>query len=129
MNISRDFNYLSMDDDDNDHISESKETYLFKNKMRKGIIYCIKSLNSNLIYIGSTKQSLATRKAKHIYDSKKEHRIKPVHRIINAYGGFQNFQMKLLKEVDDISMLHLVENKKLMIYKNNDDYKLMNTYN
>ena len=38
--------------------------------MRKGIIYSIKSLNSNLIYIGSSKQSLASRKAKHVYDSK-----------------------------------------------------------
>ena len=67
--------------------------------MKKGIIYCIKSLNSNLIYIGSSKQSLAMRKAKHIYDSKHEHRIKPVHRTILKNGGFQNFQMKLLKEV------------------------------
>ncbi len=83
---------------------------LFK-RMKKGIIYCFKCLNSNLIYIGSTKQSLATRKAKHIYDSKKEHRIKPVHRIINSNGGFKNFQMRLLKEVDDISMLHIYEKK------------------
>ena len=126
MNISRDFNYLSMDDD---YISESAETYSFKPRMQKSYIYCIKSLNSNLIYIGSTKQSLATRKAKHIYDSKKEHRIKPVHRIINANGGFQNFQMKLLKEVDDISLLLLVEKKIIDDYKNNDNYKLMNTYN
>ena len=97
--------------------------------MQKSFIYCIKSLNSNLIYIGSTKQSLASRKAKHIYDSKKEHRIKPVHRIINANGGFDNFQIQLLKEVDDISMLHLHEKKIIENYKNNDNYKLMNTYN
>ena len=97
--------------------------------MVKGSIYCFKCLNSNLIYIGSTRQSLATRKAKHIYDSKKEHRIKPVHRIINANGGFINFQMKLLKEVDDISMLHLYEKKIIDDYKCNDNYKLMNTYN
>ena len=32
--------------------------------MNKGIVYCIKSLNSNLIYIGSSKQSFANRKAK-----------------------------------------------------------------
>ncbi len=41
---------------------------MFSNfKMVKGSIYCFKCLNSNLIYIGSTRQSLATRKAKHIY--------------------------------------------------------------
>ena len=93
-----------------------------------GYIYCFICLNSNLIYIGSSKQSLATRKAKHIYDSKHEHRIKPVHRIILNNGGFQNFQMKLIKEVDDISLLHLYEKKIIQDYKNNQNYKLMNTY-
>jgi hypothetical protein len=77
-------------------IDTSKLLYyiIFKTRRQKSYIYCIKSLNSNLIYIGSTKQSLASRKAKHIYDSKKEHRIKPVHRITNANGGFNNFQIK-----------------------------------
>ena len=37
--------------------------------------------------------------------------------------------MKLLKEVDDISMLHLYEKKITDDYKCNDNYKLMNTYN
>ena len=96
--------------------------------MIEGYIYCFKCLNSNLIYIGSSKQSLATRKAKHIYDSKHEHRIKPVHRIILNNGGFQNFQMKVLKVVDDISLLHLYEKKIIEDYKNNNYYKLMNTY-
>lgn len=94
-----------------------------------GYIYCFKCLNSNLIYIGSSKQSLATRKAKHIYDSKHEHRIKPVHRTILNNGGFKNFQMKLLKVVDDISLLHLYEKKIIEDYKNNNNYKLMNTNN
>ena len=97
--------------------------------MNKGIIYCIKSLNSNLIYIGSSKQSFANRKAKHIYDSKHFKRCKPVHRIILDNGGFDNFQMRVLKYVDDISILHLYEEKKIEDYKNNDNYKLMNTYN
>ena len=102
---------------------------MFSNfKMVKGSIYCFKCLNSNLIYIGSTRQSLATRKAKHIYDSKKEHRIKPVHRIILNNGGFQNFQMKLLKEVEDLSLLHLYEKKIIEDYKNNSKFELMNTY-
>jgi hypothetical protein len=96
--------------------------------MVKGYIYCLQCLKSNLIYIGSTKQSLATRKAKHIYDSKKEHRIKPVHRTILNNGGFQNFQMKLLKEVDDLELLHLYEKKIIDDYKNNPDFKLMNTH-
>ena len=93
----------------------------------KGIIYCIKSLNNNLKYIGCTKQSLATRKAKHIYDSKIEERMKPVHKLIIENGGFKNFEMKILKEVEDISLLHLQEKKIIEDYKNNEDYILMNT--
>jgi hypothetical protein len=96
--------------------------------MQKPYIYCIKSLNSNLIYIGSSKQSIATRKAKHIYDSKHNKRCKPVHRMILDNGGFNNFQIKVIKEVDDISLLHLYEKKIIEDYKNNDNYKLMNTY-
>jgi hypothetical protein len=97
--------------------------------MIKGFIYCFKGLNNNLIYIGSTKQSIATRKAKHIYDSKHLNRIKPVHKIILNNGGFSNFRIQILKEVDDISMLHLYEKKIIEDYKNNDNYKLMNTNN
>ena len=93
----------------------------------KGIIYCIKSLNSNLIYIGCTKQSLATRRAKHIYDSKIEKRIKPVHKVILQNGGFKNFEMKIIKEVEDLSLLHLQEKKIIEDYKNNPDFILMNT--
>jgi hypothetical protein len=96
--------------------------------MKEGIIYCIKSLNSNLIYIGSSKQSIASRKAKHIYDSKHNKRCKPVHRMILDNGGFNNFQIKVIKEVDDISLLHLYEKKIIEDYKNNDNYRLMNTY-
>jgi hypothetical protein len=96
--------------------------------MQKPYIYCIKSLNSNLIYIGSSKQSIASRKAKHIYDSKHNKRCKPVHRMILDNGGFNNFQIKVIKEVDDISLLHLYEKKIIEDYKNNDNYKLMNTY-
>ena len=95
--------------------------------MKKGIIYCIKSLNSNLIYIGCTKQSLATRIAKHIYDSKKEKRMKPVHRTILQNGGFKNFEIKAIKEVEDLSLLNLQEKKIIEDYKNNPDFILMNT--
>jgi len=93
----------------------------------KGIIYCFKCLNSNLIYIGSTKQSMATRRAKHIYDSKHLKRSKPVHKIILDNGGFDKFQMKILKEVEDLKLLHLYEKKIIEDYKNNSNYKLMNT--
>ena len=65
----------------------------------KGIIYCIKSLNSNLIYIGCTKQGLSTRIAKHIYDSKHPKRMKPVHKLILENGGFNNFDFKILKKL------------------------------
>jgi len=71
--------------------------------MSKGYVYCFKCLTNNLIYIGSTKDRLSIRRAKHIYDSKHQHRIKPVHRIILNNGGFNNFQMRILKEVDDIN--------------------------
>jgi hypothetical protein len=64
--------------------------------MIKGFIYCFKGLNNNLIYIGSTKQSIATRKAKHIYDSKHLNRIKPVHKIVLNNRGFSNFQIQKL---------------------------------
>ena len=97
--------------------------------MKQGIIYCFKCLSSNLIYIGSSKQSLATRKAKHIYDSKHIKRCKPVHRMILDNGGFENFQIRVIKEVDDISLLHLYEKKIIEDHKYNDNYKLMNTYN
>ena len=93
----------------------------------KGIIYCIKSLNSNLIYIGCTKQSLATRRAKHIYDSKIEKRMKPVHKLIIENGGFKNFEMKIIKEVEDLSLLLLQEKKIIEDYKSNPDFTLMNT--
>ncbi len=93
------------------------------------IIYCFKGLTTNYIYIGKSITSLSSRKAKHIYDSKHEHRIKPVHRIILENGGFLNFQMKILKEVDDIEMLHFYEKKIIEDYKNNENFKLMNTNN
>jgi hypothetical protein len=95
----------------------------------KGIIYCFKCLDSNLIYIGKSITSLSSRKAKHIYDSKHEHRIKPVHRIILANGGFSNFQIRVLKEVDDIEMLFFYEKKIIEDYKNNKNFKLMNKNN
>ncbi len=96
--------------------------------MKKGIVYCIKSLNSNLIYICCTKQSLSTRRAKHIYDSKKENRMKPVHKLILENGGFNNFHFKTIKEVDDLSLLLLQEKKIIEDYKHNKDYILMNSY-
>ena len=54
----------------------------------RGIIYCFKGINNNLIYIGSSKQSIASRRAKHIYDSKHSKRCKPVHKTILENGGF-----------------------------------------
>ena len=70
----------------------------------RGIIYCIKCLDSNKIYIGSTIQPLAVRKSKHIYDSKKPLRAKPIHRFINKNGDWSNFEFEKLeeKEYDNI---------------------------
>ncbi len=97
----------------------------------KGIIYSINCINNNLIYIGSTKELLCKRKAKHIYDSKYPTRIKPVHKTILDNGGFDNFYFKILKEVDintDATLLRVYEKKIIDDYKHNNDYVLMNTY-
>lgn len=95
----------------------------------KGIIYCIRSLNNNLIYIGSSKQSMASRRAKHIYDSKHSKRCKPVHKTILENGGFDKFHIQVLKEVEveNLQLLHLYEKKIIEDYKNNSNYKLMNS--
>ena len=94
----------------------------------KGYIYWIKSLNTNDIYIGSTKQPISVRYSKHKYDSVFENRIKPVHRIILSYGGFDNHQIQLLKEIDVNSLVELREYEKKIIkdYRNNPKYSLMN---
>ena len=94
----------------------------------KGYIYCIKSLNTNNIYIGSTKQSLSIRYSKHKYDSVYENRMKPVHRIILNNGGFSNHQIQLLKEIDvnSLTELHQYEKKIIKDYQNNPNYCLMN---
>ena len=90
------------------------------------IIYCIKGITNNYIYIGKSIQSMNSRKSKHIYDSKKEHRIKHVHRVILANGGFCNFQFKILKIVDDNLLLSHYEKKIIDDYKNNEEFILMN---
>jgi hypothetical protein len=45
-------------------------------------------------------------------------------------GGFNEYQIKILKEVDveDLQLLHLHEKKIKEDYKNNSNYVLMNTY-
>ena len=95
----------------------------------KGYIYSIKSLNSNHIYIGSTKQSLSIRYSKHKYDSQYQHRIKPIHKTILDNGGFDNFQIQPLKELtcNSIEELRVIEKKIIDDYKNNNNYILMNT--
>ena len=96
----------------------------------KGCIYCIKSLNQNNIYIGCTKQPINVRYAKHRYDSKHQHRIKPVHKKILETGGFDNYYIKILKEYDNLhSLVELREYEKKIIndYRDNDDYTLMNS--
>jgi hypothetical protein len=94
----------------------------------KGYVYSIKSLNSNHIYIGSTKQSLSIRYSKHKYDSQYSHRIKPLHRTILKFGGFDNFHIYPLKELtcNSIEELREIEKKVINDYKHNDNYELMN---
>lgn len=95
----------------------------------KGYIYSIKCINNNLIYIGCTKQCLSVRYSKHKYDSKFNHRIKPIHKIILNNGGFNNFTIQPLKELtcNSIEELRVIEKKIIDDYKDNKDYKLMNT--
>ena len=95
----------------------------------KGYIYCIKSFNTNHIYIGSTKQLLSIRYSKHKYDSQYQHRIKPIHKTILENGGFDNFQIRPLKELtcNSIEELRVMEKKIIDDYKHNDNYILMNT--
>ena len=90
------------------------------------IIYCIKGINNNYIYIGKSIQSINSRKSKHVYDAKFEKRMKPVHRIILANGGFSNFLFKILKIVDDNLLLCHYEKKIIDEYKNNEEFILMN---
>ena len=75
------------------------------------IIYCIKGITNNYIYIGKSIQSINSRKSKHIYDSKHQNRIKPVHHTTLNNGGFKEFQIKVLKEVDVIEMIQYYEKK------------------
>jgi len=94
----------------------------------RGIIYCIKCLDSNKIYIGSTIQPLAVRKSKHIYDSKKPLRAKPIHRFINKNGDWSNFEFEELeqKEYENIKQLRKEEYETIQIYKTDDNYELLN---
>jgi hypothetical protein len=95
----------------------------------KGCIYCIKSLNDNNIYIGSTIQPINVRYSKHKYDSKHSHRIKPVHKMILDTGGFDNYEIKTLKELSCNTIIELREYEKKIIndYRDNDIYKIMNS--
>ena len=90
------------------------------------IIYCIKGITNNYIYIGKSIQSINSRKSKHVYDAKFEKRMKPVHKIILANGGFLNFDFKILKIVDEINLLCHYEKKIIDDYKNNEEFILMN---
>jgi len=94
----------------------------------KGNIYAIKSLSTNHIYIGSTKQPLSVRYSKHKYDSQIKHRIKPLHKTIMENGGFDNFYIKTLKEItcDTLEELRVIEKKIIQDYRNNKDFLLMN---
>jgi hypothetical protein len=96
----------------------------------KGCVYCIKSLNeNNNIYIGSTKQPLNIRYAKHKYDSKHQHRIKPVHKMILKTGGFDNYYIKTLKEFENLNSLEELREyeKKIINDYQDNNYNLMNS--
>ena len=95
----------------------------------RGIIYTIRGLNSNYIYIGSTKQPINVRKSKHIYDSKIPARSKPIHKFINANGGWDSYRFSVLNEDDfnSIIELRLKEKKIIDDYQQNQDYILLNT--
>jgi hypothetical protein len=95
-----------------------------------GYIYIIQSLCKKNVYIGSTIQNISIRYCKHIYDSKYEDRIKPFHRFVNETGGFINYKIRLLKEVEINTRCDLLAYEKIYIekYRNDPQYNILNTY-
>jgi hypothetical protein len=95
----------------------------------RGLIYMIRSKTANDIYIGCTKQSLNIRRSKHIYDSKKIKRMKPIHKYINDNGGWTNYNFEIIeeKEYETLKDLREIEKQFIKSYKDNDEYSLLNS--
>jgi len=94
----------------------------------RGIIYMIRSKIANDIYIGSTKQPLNIRRNKHIYDSKKPRRMKPIHKFINNNGGWYNYNFEIIeeKEYENLKIIRDTEKQFIQSYKDNNEYSLLN---
>ena len=87
-----------------------------QNKYQNGRIYKIVDVGYNKCYIGSTIQLLAVRKSKHIYDSKKPSRAKPIHKYIKQ-SLFKISKIQQIEIVDNIK-IHIKEIiQKLTCYK------------
>ncbi len=86
--------------------------------MKKDLFFCIQSLNSNLIYFVALINQV-------LVESKHINRIKPVHKIVSDNGGFNSFQMKMLKK-STIHYYFCMRRKKLKEKKNHHG-KLMKT--
>jgi hypothetical protein len=95
----------------------------------RGLIYMIRSKTANDIYIGCTKQTLNIRRSKHIYDSKKNKRMKPIHKHINNNGGWSNYNFEIIEEKEYENLKDLRDKEKQLIqsYKNDNDYLLLNS--
>lgn len=89
----------------------------------------IRSKTANDIYIGCTKQTLNIRRSKHIYDSKNNKRMKPIHKHINDNGGWTNYNFEIIeeKEYENLKDLRDTEKQLIQSYKNDNDYLLMNS--
>ena len=97
----------------------------------KSIIYAIRHIQNNQIYIGSTIQPIKIRFSKHIYDSKHQERMKPFHKIVNDNGGWNNYYISVIKELNcnSIDELRCHENKIILDYKCNPNYHVLNYNN
>ena len=98
----------------------------------KATIYAIRHLYNNQIYIGSTiEKNIKVRLSKHKYDSRFESRAKPFHKIVNDTGGWSQYYISVIKELncDSIEELRCHENKIISDYKCNPQYHILNYNN
>ena len=87
------------------------------NLIQKGFIYVLKCSNESILdsYIGSTKD-LETRNKQHFY-SCKHHSNRKLYNFINNNGGFNNWNIEIIKTFENITRLNLKEEEKKIILK------------
>ena len=81
------------------------------------VVYMILNLINGKIYVGQT-NNFKRRKKKHIFDSYKEGRSKPVHKAIRKYG-INNFDFRIVQEINSFNEALLAEKYWISFYKSN----------